>query len=150
MKLTATRLKEVIKYFPETGEMFWINPQAKNIGFGTSAGTLNAYGYVQITIDRVIYRRARLAWLYMTGEWPAGVIDHIDRNRQNDRWSNLRDTSQTLNRHNSSARGITWCRRDKKWIAKIKHYGISTYLGRFATEEEAIAAYQAAKSRYLP
>jgi hypothetical protein len=48
----------------------------------------NTYRY--ITIDGECYRADHLAWLYMTGTWPPGEIEHIDGDNSNDRWANLR------------------------------------------------------------
>ncbi|WP_428999737.1 HNH endonuclease signature motif containing protein [Stenotrophomonas maltophilia] len=47
-----------------------------------------------------MYRQHRLAWLYMTGQWPSGEIDHINHDRSDNRWHNLRDVSHQANQQN--------------------------------------------------
>jgi hypothetical protein len=57
---------------------------------GTVAGSINRDGFCEIEIDGQTCRSDHLAWLYMTGAWPDGEIEHIDGDPLNDRWSNLR------------------------------------------------------------
>jgi hypothetical protein len=69
--------------------------------FGDIAGTVNSHGYRIIGIDNLDYRSGRLAWFYMLGKWPIFEIDHIDGNKLNDIWENLRDVTNTVNCQNS-------------------------------------------------
>jgi hypothetical protein len=39
---------------------------------------------------------------------------------------------------------VSWDKATGKWSARIKLNGVTKFLGRFAEEEEAAAAYQAA------
>lgn len=148
---SQARLKELFHYCPETG-IFTSIADRKRWKAGRVAGTL-AKGYVQINIDRSIYRAHRLAWIYMTGEHPEQHIDHIDRNPANNAWSNLRlatDAQNLLNRgaNPSSRLGVKGVRRSRRnrigYIAQIKKNGKVHYLGCFKTIEEAKAAYDAA------
>lgn len=93
-----------------------------------------------------------IIWKLMTGEFPTMVIDHIDGDRQNNRWSNLRHVSQSVNLQNKhgpqsnnklGVQGVT--KMGKKYIARIKTGGKQKHLGSFSTPEEAGAAYQAAR-----
>ena len=59
-------------------------------------------GYKQIKIDGRMYLAHRLAWFYMTGAWPEHNLDHINRNRADNRWANLRLAPGTLNENNRS------------------------------------------------
>src|SRR4029434_9631151 len=89
--LTAERLREVLTYDPESGLFLWNITTSNRVRAGDIAGnTENHYGYRRIGIDGKLYRGARLAWLYMKGEWPPGRVDHKNRNRIDDRWENLR------------------------------------------------------------
>lgn len=163
-KLTAERLRELISYEPETGECFWRN-EARS-GFGKSvlvhspgdiAGTARTDGRVVIRIDGRLYMRYRLAWLWMTGSWPHLEIDHIDGDSANDRFSNLRDASRRLNCQNlrrpqatkttSNYLGVYANKfgQRKRWRSAITVDGRQKHLGAFWTEEEAYAAYLAAK-----
>ena len=92
-----------------------------------------------------------VAWLYMTGRWCRPEIDHRDGDATNNRWANLRRASRSQNaakrgrpRNNSSGfKGVSLC-ESGKWRAKIRKGGRCLYLGRFATPQEAHAAYAAA------
>ena len=87
--LTADRLREILSYAPNTGEFRWLLTRGRARA-GKIAGVVSVYGYRIIRVGGRDYRSARLAWLYMTGAWPLQLVDHIDLNRVNDRWSNLR------------------------------------------------------------
>jgi hypothetical protein len=98
------------------------------------------------------YRSHRLAWLYITGDWPRAV-DHINGNRCDNRWENLREVDNKTNTENarharSSNRscgvlGVT--KRGKRFIAQIKSDGVHRYLGSFHDAASAHLAYVAAK-----
>jgi hypothetical protein len=157
--LTAARLRELLNYDPDTGLFTW----RINIGcghrraqikrrIGDLAGYANTYGYVMIGIEGREYRAHRLAWLYMTGEWPGGLIDHDNREKADNRWVNLREADKSLNAQNvlrawSSSRtglqGVSY--QANGYFARIRLRGKVTYLGRFKSADEAHAAYLAAK-----
>ncbi len=73
---------------------------------GSIAGTVNSRGYRHIRIDNKFYQAHRLIWIYIYGFLNDNEkIDHIDRNRTNNKISNLRkcsDTENSLNRNASS------------------------------------------------
>lgn len=102
--------------------------------------------------DRRLYTASRLAWLYMTGEWPENEIDHINLDRSDDRWLNLREATRAQNSFNtprrsnnmSGAKGAYWHSQHRKWCAHIKIDGELKHIGLFATIDEAAAAYAAA------
>jgi len=110
-------------------------------------------GYNVIRINDKIWRRHRLV---MAAYKPAfdinnkkHVIDHIDENKLNNSMDNLRVVTQSHNKMNiSSVKGYAWDKQAGKWRAEIRVNGKSKHLGRFATEEEAHAAYLAAKAKY--
>jgi len=94
----------------------------------------------------------RLAVLYMTGSWPENLVDHADGDGLNNRWPNLRDADKSQNGANRGADirnklGVKGVRRDPrsgKFSAAINKNGKQSYLGSYATAEEASRAYQAA------
>jgi hypothetical protein len=119
---------------------------------GSRSGSTLANGYRHIHVDGRRYYEHRLAWLYMTGEWPAEQVDHKDLNRANNAWSNLREATNQTNMRNGSLRkdnksgfkGVTWRPDHQRWRATIKTNGKQTHIGNFRTKEEAAAAYDAA------
>lgn len=99
-QLTQTRLKELLFYNPETGNFTWLVRSADRIKIGQTAGCLDkTNGYISIKVDKRRYTGHRLAYLYMTGEFPT-EIDHINRNRADNRWENLRNVPHSINMKN--------------------------------------------------
>jgi hypothetical protein len=153
--LTAARLREVLHYDQITGLFVWkISRGGRKAG--QSTGAVNSHGYLSIGIDGGLYKAHRLAILYMTGEWPSLDVDHIDGNRTNNRFGNLREASKAVNsenRHRSRAgrpvhlMGISRHKNRRQWQAAITVRGVKTYLGLFDTADEAGAAYLAAKRK---
>ena len=95
--ITQERLKELLEYDPETG--IFTNRVKRHLRgkVGEPTGKPNALGYVYITVEKKTYHAARLAFLYMTGEWPAGDADHINRDRSDNKWANLQDLTHQDN-----------------------------------------------------
>ncbi len=145
--LTAARLREVLSYDPETGLFI----RLRN---GSAVSLLNQ-GYLVASIDGKQYKAHRLAWLYVHGFFPDGDIDHINRDRADNRLSNLRVTTRALNHQNStstrSASGVRGVSRlGNYWRAAIAVNGKDYYLGKFATISEAAAARAQAEARLHP
>jgi len=94
MSITAERLKELYLYNPEDGTFTRIKAAGRHNrwGVGTIANHHDPItGYNRIRIDGTLYSAHRLAWLYMTGSWPTHQIDHVDLDRANNAWRNLRE-----------------------------------------------------------
>lgn len=149
-ELTAEMVRELLTYDPETGVFTWRVKPAPNTRIGAIAGRIDARGYGGINIRYRKYASHRLAWLYVTGEWPSKQIDHIDKNPSNNRFANLRDVSASdncLNRdHPGRARspgtkGVTLL-KSGRWQAQISISGRVCYLGSYATEAEALSVYK--------
>lgn len=155
--LTATRLREILHYEPDTGVFTRRVHFGKRFRAGSVAGfVMQSTGYAAISIDYTHHLAHRLAWLYMTGAWPANQIDHIDRCRTNNRWENLRPATNKQNCENtgralgsSGTRGVYFWEAKKKWVARIHHEGRTISLGHHETLELAIAARKAAELRYF-
>jgi hypothetical protein len=150
--LTQTRLKEVLDYNPETG-VFTRRLKQSGVSQGKTSGSLTNEGYMVTSIDSKLYKCHRLAWLYMTGLWPIGQIDHKNGNRSDNRFDNLRDVAKQQNtenqrkaqRSNKSTSVLGTWKNGNGFAARISHNNTKVYLGTFATVEEARAAYIAAK-----
>ena len=156
--LTQERLKELLNYDPETGVFVWIKKPANQINIGDAAGNLNLDGYRRICLGGAEFRAHRLAWLYMTGSFPPDEIDHINRDRADNRFANLRAATSSENKHNAGKRkrnicgykGVSYDKHAKKWRAQIAFNRVLKHLGLFLTPEEASAAYLAAQKIYHP
>lgn len=108
--ITQEELKELLIYEPETGYFFWLQPKQgrpkdKPAGYKTTGG------YYTLVINGVKFSSHRLAWFYMTGNWPKEYIDHKDGDPGNNKWNNLREAtaqqnSQNKKRKYGSASGI--------------------------------------------
>lgn len=156
-KLTQARLRALLHYDPETGVFRWLVATGRRVKAGQEAGCLMPSGYVGIRIDNRRYMAHRLAWLYMTGEWPTGEIDHINGRRTINEWRNLRVATSAENKanartpsHNTSGhKGVTFHKRRGKWAAQIHVNGKHIALGLFDNKEDAAAAYwRAARERF--
>lgn len=151
--LTVGRLREVLHYDRETGVFTWRVHKGSKAVRGQVAGAVEPAGYRQIRIDGTLHRAAKLAWAYVTGAFPASIVDHKSRNRGDDRFDNLRLATTPQNafnstRHADGAAGLKGVHRhvDGRWRAQIKRGPKRLHLGLFTTAEEAHAAYCAAAS----
>jgi hypothetical protein len=149
--LTAQRLREVLHYDPETGVFTWIAKASKNTIVGSRAGCVSIErGKIRrlIRVNGTQYFESRLAWRYMTGHWPVGVIDHKDGNSERNAFLNLRDVTQQTNLENQrrakkqSRSGLLGARQHRnKFQAVITVNGKFHYLGVFDTAIEAHNRY---------
>jgi hypothetical protein len=143
-------LKEILHYNPETGVFIWIKKPSKNRPANSIAGTLNA-GYIVITLHGKHYYAHRLAWLYMTGEWPEKIIDHKNKSGIDNRFSNLRSASYSQNSLNKlpsknnllGVKGVTYQKEKRKFEARAVLNNKHNHLGYFDDIESASAAYHA-------
>ncbi|VTU25429.1 putative NHN endonuclease [Variovorax sp. PBS-H4] len=155
--LTAARLRELLHYDPETGVFTWrVTRPGGKANAGSLAGDINKKtGYRRIGILLQRHDAHRLAWLYVHGHWPIGMIDHIDGNQKNNAIANLRDVNHRTNQENlkralsnNSTNLLGVSARRSRWIARIVIRGKWTYLGTFGTPEEAHAKYVMAKREH--
>jgi len=126
------------------GNLYWKTRPANCIHIGDKAGGFMADGYGQIQYSGEHYLIHRLIWLWHHGYFPENQIDHIDRNRKNNRIENLREVTCQCNSRNcgnpkdntSGVKGISWNVRKKKWKAKI----LDNYLGYYINFNDAVLA----------
>ena len=145
-----------MNYDPDTGMFVWRVSQAKRIKKWSVAGSINKDGYIKISIDGSSYLAHRLAWLYMRGRFPVHSIDHINHNRLDNRFSNLREADYSMNNKNASkikdnssgVTGVRWCNRDKKWLARITVDKKVIILGAFVLFSDALDARKNAEALY--
>ncbi len=143
-KMTQSQLKSYLHYNPNTGIFTRINNYHTRF-IGKTAGSLNSLGYIKISINNKSYAAHRLALLYEFGELPTNEVDHIDHNRSNNKITNLRIVSRTINNRNktfqknntSGTMGVRWHKSSKRWRAEIKVQGKKIHLGAFKIIEDA-------------
>ena len=160
---------EFLDYDPETGKLTWKERDRKwfssdksyhwwNVMFaGKEAFTsLSKAGYyVGSILDRQ-YKAQRIIWLYMTGEWPEDEVDHIDHNKRNNRWVNLREASTKENGKNKSKlvtntsgqTGVYWDQQTQKWRSFITVDEKKICLGRYDSYECAVEVRKMAEIQY--
>jgi len=140
-----------LRYEPETGLFFWLSARPR-IRVGNQAGYLKKdRGYTYIEFDGKSYAAHRLAWFYVTKEWPKNQIDHINGNRSDNRIENLREATNSQNRANSKSTNknglkgvkfIPWIKEGGRcWQSQITHNKKVLYLGCYHTKEEAHEVY---------
>ena len=156
-ELTLARLKEVLDYNPKTGVFTWRVRLGQRAPSGGVAGSVHKRdGYRRIAIDGASCLANRLAWLYINGGWPPDGMDHINGVRHDNRSSNLRLATHSVNNKNkkrycnntSGTTGVCWYYRYSKWNAIIKLNGKSKNLGYFTNKKEAIRVRKAAEKKY--
>lgn len=136
------QLRKEFRFDPETGEVF------RRVGHLVN-------GYVRISVEPGKFLQAhRLAWALVHGKWPDQIIDHINGDRADNRFDNLRDISTKMNIQNqrrasknnkSGLLGVSWSKTMKRWVARIYYDRKYHSLGCFDTAEEAHDAYVSAK-----
>lgn len=143
--ITQNRLKELFYYNPETGIFSRLSITNRNQHIGDIVGCEDIQkGYIMIGADGALYLAHRLAFLYMTGEWPKNQIDHINRIKNDNRWCNLREATPRQNGWNKKVpknnkvgiKGVYWDKRISKFIVQRDR----RYLGSFASKEQAALA----------
>lgn len=152
--ITIEEIAKVVSYDPNTGIMTWLKETPGRAKIGDPAGYLDAStGYTKIGIYYKRYYAHRIAFMLMTGRWPSNQIDHIDGNRANNSWSNIREATRSENMVNRvSPRRL--CRKgayltpDGNYQSKIMVGRKSIYLGTYKNEEDAHAAYCEAAHKY--
>ena len=154
--ISVARLREVLNYDPETGIFTWKVRLCLSTHVGDVAGCKNAQGYYRIGIDGTSLRAHRAAIAYVEGKPPVAQVDHINGNRLDNRYCNLRHATQPENCQNrgvsgnntSGYTGVYFEKDNGRWRARISLNGARLlHLGTFDTPEEASAAYLAAKAQ---
>ena len=154
--LSYDRLREVLDYDPNTGIFTWKIRMARCVRIGDVAGCVEKrIGYTTIGIDGDIHRAHRLAWFYTTGKWPVKLIDHINGQKSDNRFANLREVfedgnSQNIRKPNKRNKSgfLGVIRFQNKWRASITVNGKTRRIGDYDTPEEAHQAYLSAKREY--
>jgi hypothetical protein len=137
-------IKESLSYDPETGAF----TRLKNQGccYSGRVGYVDKRtGYCYISVCGRRYTAHRLAFVLMNGSFPKGLVDHINRNSSDNRWCNLRDTTQHVNQMNcglrrnnkSGARGVCWSNKEQKWVLYVRMGGVKKRIGCYKFLQDA-------------
>lgn len=148
-------LKEVLRYEPETGYFYWTRNIGKRVKAGDRAGSDKRGRYRRIVYKGKSYSEHRLAFFFMGKPLPEQV-DHINHNKLDNRWENLRAADHQINKKNypkskrntSGFVGVSKSPRHNSWIAVIAVDGKNKYLGSFKSIDDAIEARRQANMRY--
>jgi len=158
--ITQKELKERLHYNPNTGIFTWILPHKKATKaaakIGGVAGRFDKYGYRRISVNGKEYLAHRLAWLYMTGRLPCDQLDHINHIRDDNRWANLREATNSDNQKNSSLQknnksgiaGVMWYKYTNRWLVRINTNPKMISLGYHKDFFEACCIRKSAENKY--
>ena len=141
-------IKSILDYDPDTGIFRWKVAPNKRIKKGQIASNKSCNGYIRISYQNQMYLAHRLAWFIYYGYLPK-QLDHINRNKSDNRIYNLRKCNGSQNNINSlpyknrKYKGIYFEKRCGKYQAQIQHNYKRYFLGRFDTPEAAARAYNA-------
>lgn len=169
MKLTQTILKDVLTYNQETGIFIWKVRDLKYFKTWQACNRWNARyafepcgcisgttGYIYINLLGTIYAAHRLAFLYIEGTFPPNQVDHINQNKTDNEFTNLRKSTARENRKNmkksiknsSGVVGVSFHQKANKWQARISDNGKPVHLGLFLTKKAATVARMQAEVKY--
>ena len=145
-QINQEHLKELLHYDPETGVFKWKDTFGWRAKQGTIAGGINGSGYIYIRLKRKKYRAHRLAWLYTYGKFPEDQIDHINKDKTDNRLVNLRAVSNKENGKNkfiptnntSGHIGVVWDTKNNRWKVQVRG-GSKAYHGSFECKSDAVA-----------
>jgi hypothetical protein len=151
----ASYVRALLRYYPKSGNLRWRVNRSSSARAGNIAGYRDGSdGRKRVCIDNRNYLASRLAWLLMTSEWPPkGMqIDHRDGNPSNNAWDNLRLATHAQNCWNrgklpnstTGYKGVSFHKRCRRYIAKIKLNGKDVHLGYFSQPVLAAIAYRRA------
>ena len=168
---TPAMLRKFLTYDPDTGLLYWRARTPDMFADGKQTAThvcarwnacftgkeaftfVKDSGYKVSKIFAKTYYAHRIIWTLWNGYWPIAQIDHINGMRDDNRLCNLRDVTQSVNARNAKKRcnntsgicGVSWHKKNQKWVVQIQARGKNIHLGYFDNIEDAAAARKAAE-----
>lgn len=139
-------IKATTKYDPETGTFQRLDGRTsewRELNLKPSSNGYLQIGYYFGNRQTMVLGH-RVAYLLMTGELDFPTLDHINGDRLDTRWTNLRTATIAQNHGNMRRLGVDYHKHTKKWRARMKINNRTKHLGLYETKEEAIEAYRKA------
>lgn len=151
--LTYQRVRDLFNYDRETGNLIWRVDKSVRAKAGDASGYIEPRGYRMNVIDGKKYMSHRVVWLWHKGYLPENYIDHINRDKGDNRIENLREVSPQCNVRNSGnysstksgVKGVFWYKAYGKWRAIARVFGKRKYLGDYLDFDDAVCARLAAE-----
>ncbi len=141
----------LIKNFIYNNGILQYQGSLDNVGYvGSNGYLMTRFWGKQTPVHRII-------WIMHNGPIPANLqIDHIDRNKLNNRIENLRLVTASGNKQNqdiqsnntSGHRGISWSKKDNHWFAYITKDRKQYVLGCFKKFEDAVKVRKEAELNF--
>ncbi len=154
---SPSEVASLLSYDPLTGSVRW-QRKCRGADPDREAGVIGDQGYRVVYLGNRRVRAHHIAWAIQTGDWPPDEMDmdHINGDRSDNRWINLRLASRSQNNMNqkrrsdnrSGCKGVSWRADTEKWHARITVKGRVILLGNFTDKAQAIAARRAAEPIY--
>lgn len=143
-------LRQLLRYEPETGKLFWKITLSNRKPKGTEAfAGRGSHGYRHGGIYGGKYLAHRVIWAMEHGAWPKFTVDHVNGNKEDNRLCNLREATWSENNCNTGPRrrnktgmkGVCFDTRKGKFLAQVAIQRRNYHIGYFNTAESAHAAY---------
>lgn len=175
VEIKTEKIVELLEYDEQTGELYWkhrpefmfrdtakrsakhcaANWNSKHAG-KIAFTAIGSHGYRTGTINGKRFLLHRVAYFLKTGSWPPMEVDHINGNRLDNRWVNLRCSSKAQNNRNargysktSNYIGVSWNKSLNGYVAKVYHNGKSYYCGFSKDNPDLLARKRDQKAREL-
>lgn len=137
------------------GELFWKNTTHGKIKVGSKVGFINNDGYYTASVYGKKYLNHQIVYLMHHGYFPK-EIDHINRDRLDNKIENLREVTRAQNmqnkamykRNTSGAKGVSWKKSINKWQVAINVNGVRKYIGVFEDFELAELVSMEARDKF--
>lgn len=150
---------EHYKYDKETSFFYWVKPTSCRVSVGDRAGFMYGKGYRAVKIcGKTIYEH-RVVWLIETGDWPLEDVDHINRVRSDNKFSNLREASRSENKQNQKGAYPTnknsgllgvYRQPNDTWQARVVVCGKTICLGTYKDKLKAHAVSMEYRKKLHP
>lgn len=167
--VTPEVLRALLRYDRDPGKLYWKKRHPSTFANARAAACWTARFSGEETFVRLgrggyltgnLFKRAllahRVAWAIETGSWPRGALDHVNGDRTDNRFCNLREATRSENARNSRPRagaskfkGVTWHEKSEAWRARIRLNGRNASLGLYPSEVDAAKAYDAAAREHF-